>query len=410
MQASGRIFGWFCLILLNGLGVAVAADFSTGAVKDGHCDLVLYGDIKEGDEAKFMRALSALFQAGCTSPTVSLYSRGGSVAAAIKIAEQVFALRLHVTAPTLVYQIGNRQYSPDGPRYCPKTSRAADRVRRDFATHQAQFDKALKYNLPLPDPPPIHGDYDPRVGIGDPNCTCASSCFFIWAAGAERDGDVIVVHRPYFEPKLFAELGADEAQTAYKKLADNVREFLVKVGVPSSLIEKMMSVDSEHGLPLTANEISSLRVAPYWQELKLANCPVDDVDVLSQLDDPAEVQEVQQMTRNICWTEKQGSLREPLIEAYLNAHAGARALLELYARRAHVDPDDPGLGEFIDCRRRFLGACDRFLDHPHPRKDSSPEAHSTGHSDDQIQGLGADVVWPGSHSTNDNGPTGTKPH
>src|SRR6185369_3256103 len=104
----------------------------------------------------------------------------------------------------------------------------AERVHREIEILHANTEadiQADKNHEPQPPLPVSHGDYDPRYGIGDARCTCASACFFIWAAGAEREGDVIMIHRPYVDPQQYAMLGADEAQAAYKKLADKVRDF-----------------------------------------------------------------------------------------------------------------------------------------------------------------------------------------
>ena len=321
------------------------------------CNLVLFGDIERGDDEKFTRELSRLLKRDCTSPTVYLYSRGGDVETAIAIAEQIFALRLHTASPT--------SSRPDGPRYCRWLPGSDERRQREAEITRADAEavqRSLKDpSIAAPQFPVFHGDYDPRYGIGDPRCTCASACFFIWAAGAEREGDVIVIHRPYVDPQQYAMLSADEAQAAYKKLADKVRDFLVKIGIDNSLIEKMMRVDSEHALPLTSAELASLRIAPYWQELKLANCPKDDTDIPSDIKAPGDLEQIMDDRRKLCWNYKQDALRSPLIEAYLRSYGGPHALVELYAFRLHVDPDDPGLDDYLDCRRQHLNSCRTLL-------------------------------------------------
>ena len=123
---------------------------------------------------------------------------------------------------------------------------SAERQARFFALlheHSEQWREAAKTNAPLAPFPVDHGDYDPSAGIGDPNCTCASACFYIWAAGAERDGDIVQIHRPYFNSGEYSALTASEAQAAYGELQAKVRDFLAKVGVSTALIDKMMSVD-----------------------------------------------------------------------------------------------------------------------------------------------------------------------
>lgn len=229
IELKFAVWLWLASLTMSS-NLARAADVTVGAVKSPHraCDLVLIGDIEPGDDAKFARELSRLLESECKSPTVHLYSRGGNVDAAIGIAEQVYALRLRTVAPTLVFKPGDLQYSPDGARYCPMLPGAIARRELEGNAYHQEFERALQNHTPTPDRI-LHGEFDPKAGIGDPNCSCASACFYIWAAGAERDGDVVQVHRPYFNSEEYSTLSANEAQAAYKALQEKVRDFLTKV-------------------------------------------------------------------------------------------------------------------------------------------------------------------------------------
>ena len=219
-----------------------------------------------------------------------------------------------------------------------------------------------------------HGDYDPRAGSGNPNCTCASACFYIWAAGADRDGDVVVIHRPYFNTEDYEALSADEAKSAYTTLEDKVREFLVKVGVSTSVIEKMMSVDLEHGLNLSADELRQLRFAPYWQELKLANCPADDVgppDPSATAEQRLNFEVLMQGSRETCWSMWEQILRTPLITDYLERQE-PDVLPKLYlAKNPKLTADDIKL--YQDCQAGPLrGTCLSWLQNPASKKPPAP--------------------------------------
>ena len=358
MQSSRKITIWFCLALWSALSSAGAAEVM-GGVGPEKCDLVLFGDIEQGDEAKFTQELTGVLKRDCQSPNVYLYSRGGNVEEAIAIAKQVFDLRLRTNSP----EVPSLYYSHprDGARSCPWLPGHAERTRRFGEILHANIEAAIQAannHTPMPDTPVFHGDYDPR-------CTCASACFFIWAAGAERAGDVIKIHRPYIEPQQYAELGAEEAQATYKKLADKVRDFLIDIGIDHRLIERMMSINSEHALALSPAELTSLRIAPYWEELKLANCPKDETDVAG-INDQEEAEQLTRFGRDVCWSVRQKTLRRPLIESYLKINGGPRALLELYAFQQHLDPDDPGLDDYLSCRHDRNASCENYLTRPHP--------------------------------------------
>lgn len=74
---------------------------------------------------------------------------------------------------------------------------------------------------------------------------CDSSCFLIWAGAYHRTVDVkLGLHRPYFNPRAFAELSANDARKKYAALNETVDQYLVNMSVPRSLIDKMMATES----------------------------------------------------------------------------------------------------------------------------------------------------------------------
>jgi hypothetical protein len=221
---------------------------------------------------------------------------------------------------------------------------SADRARREAQIaleHSDAAIRALKNRTPLPPSPPAYGDFDPASGKGDPRCTCGSACFLIWAAGSERKGDVIAIHRPYFSPEAFARLDAGAARAAYQRLADDARSYLNKVGIPGPIIDRMMNIDSKSASYLSAQELNHLSMAHHWQEMKLAKCgPEPQLEVMTE--EQARDEELAEMLRGrapspryaklpwprrkhliailereVCWLEAQKELRRTAIDEYL---------------------------------------------------------------------------------------------
>jgi hypothetical protein len=306
------------------------------------CDLVLVGEIKSQDDFAFRKELTGLLLEKCTGPKIYIYSPGGDLSAAIAIGRQIHFLHLETVAPTLVRGfVSEPDLRPrNGPRRCHNLPGSAQTSRREaeevLQNSRAVID-ALKNHITLPKVE-VHGDFDPLSVKGDPNCTCASACFFIWAAGSERKGDVIQVHRPYFNPALFARLNTADAETAYQKLADEARTYLRQVGVQDGLIDRMFNIDSQHGAYLTAEDLKLLQAPAYLVELKFAKCGREpqagddsvnalarkvaaqhivlpgDMNVLSPLEKALIIRRAE---RNLCWQKAQAQSRQEAISSYV---------------------------------------------------------------------------------------------
>ena len=110
---------------------------------------------------------------------------------------------------------------------------------------------------------------------------CASACFLIFAAGAERmipeDGQTplpkIGVHRPYEDPKRFANRSITEARKLQADLFKKMRASLEESGVPKSIIERGLETSSSMMLWLDYFEIKDWGKNPPWiTEMLIANC------------------------------------------------------------------------------------------------------------------------------------------
>lgn len=111
----------------------------------------------------------------------------------------------------------------------------------------------------------------------DKGAECASACVFILAGGVERNiatGARVLLHRPYFDPRFFAELSAADAQHLYRKLADMSKEYLKDMGMPDALFERMLKVPSQKAELLSPRDLETLRLEgsdPAFEEWNRAN-------------------------------------------------------------------------------------------------------------------------------------------
>lgn len=176
------------------------------------CHLQINGTLMPGDENSFRATVRIAYQSGCIIESLSIVSPGGDLGAAIAIGEQVDLLALSVQAP------------------------------------------------------PVFGSKP------EPNRVCASACFFIWAAGKERSGDAVAVHRPYFDPAYYHNLPLAEARKRFASMTEKARQFLDAQGVTKELIAKIFSANSREAIFLSKSELSQLRLKPFYDELLIARC------------------------------------------------------------------------------------------------------------------------------------------
>jgi len=261
-------------------GNAEGAQIFRRAGKEGPaCNLVIMGTIEERDDAAFSGLLATLLREGCTSPNVHLYSEGGNLGVAMKIGEDIHRLQLMTVAPMLYLDAGmaDELRPRDGARICHFLPGSTERDAREMAAaseYSKAVGRAIQARARLPKAPARYGDYDPATGAGDPRCSCASACFFIWAAGSERMGDVVQIHRPTFGPKWRESEHIDLKNTRefFQTMLANAREYLGRMDVPVSLIDRMFAVDSGRAIYLSGSDIKSMAMTPHWDELRTLQC------------------------------------------------------------------------------------------------------------------------------------------
>jgi|GEM_PF-5305305 len=189
---------------------------------------LINGDIVAGDSEKFSKILND------NSPfltSVYLASSGGSVEEAIKIGELVRKYMLATFVPT------SFRFSPDDNGHTGGWLLTKDGV------------------------------------CPSPNCHCASSCFLIWAAGAERFGNMIGIHRPSIHSSTFANLSPDKSSAIYKQELIEINKYLTDMEVPQKYIDTMTDVSSSNIYWLKYNEAESMQgMPPSIEESMSASC------------------------------------------------------------------------------------------------------------------------------------------
>lgn len=146
------------LLMLVACGGADAADIRMAVSARGEPlgAIMIEGEIVEGDYAKFANVFIDNFG---RNYSVALYSPGGDFVESLKIGRLIHALKLSTEAP--------------------------------------------------------NSDMFPLYTINSPsNRLCASSCFFLFAAGASRYGDIVGIHRPYPSRSAYRNLDLDHASEA----------------------------------------------------------------------------------------------------------------------------------------------------------------------------------------------------
>lgn len=198
---------------------ANAATFTLGKIENGRniAGILVEGEIVPGDFAKFE---SEVLRRQNIDP-IWLASPGGDMIEAMKIGELIRELKLSVWAP-----------SKNGLLFPVVSNRA--------------------------------------------NAVCASACFYLYAAGVQRRGEVVGIHRPYLPQATLASMELDAAAQAQSVALGISREFLTRAGVPPSIIERIVSIASNQIVWLNADELSSLNgFIPEFDEWFKAKCAED---------------------------------------------------------------------------------------------------------------------------------------
>lgn len=118
------------------------------------------------------------------------------------------------------------------------------------------------------------GDVMKRYPRNPANCVCYSACAVIWLAAPKRTSPYGVgVHRAKFDPAYFSGLNAVQAEQRYRLLLDKLNSFLAEHDVPKSILDKMNVTTSNDIHVLTLDEVALIgEYRPFFDELLNARC------------------------------------------------------------------------------------------------------------------------------------------
>ncbi len=89
---------------------------------------------------------------------------------------------------------------------------------------------------------------NPKFGAPQPlctgaECTCASACGLVWLGSIDRGGSV-GLHRPKIIDPRFVALGPEEAGSVYRRVLDEISQYLREMELPQTLIDSLVATSS----------------------------------------------------------------------------------------------------------------------------------------------------------------------
>ena len=114
------------------------------------------------------------------------------------------------------------------------------------------------------------------------NLVCASSCFFILAAGVNRSGGIIGIHRPYLSKEEYLDIDEKAALKISAEINKIIKEYLEEMNIPNSLVDKMYKVSGDRIEWLEYEKSGFVPyfngVIPQLEDWVRARCPSDKKD------------------------------------------------------------------------------------------------------------------------------------
>jgi len=219
---TAYIVGKLAVALLFSATVVAVRAAEISLPESGNKSRQLNGILIEGTIAKgdFKRFQYLAFSGAGTGP-VWLASPGGDLAEAIKIGQLIRRLKMDVWAP--------------------------------------ENNKHL---------------WNSMIHISDQrNNVCASACFFIYAAGTYRSGNVLGVHRPRFAEEDLKAMTMEQAGSGQVSTGEVSADYLRKMGIPNSIIEKAATTKPNDIHWLSETEVKALSgYIPEYEDWIEAKC------------------------------------------------------------------------------------------------------------------------------------------
>jgi len=93
------------------------------------------------------------------------------------------------------------------------------------------------------------------------SCICASACFFIWAAGRPRYGDMVVVH--FSDPPDLKDKDPVTRKNGLAALKAHMQSMLRRFGTPEIVVEAAVNTPNQSPRRLTADELEAMQPFTY---------------------------------------------------------------------------------------------------------------------------------------------------
>jgi hypothetical protein len=193
-----------------------AADIRSQVWNGKRYHIIITGKIEAGDEKSFRDVALSIFKQGNVISAVSLYSPGGNVRAAMAIGKEIRETAAETVGPWVF----------KGKRVCSIGS--------------------------------AHEDRNDQTG----NCDCRDACFFIWAGGTGRLGELIGIQKPAYNNEDYAGLNDEDARKAFSGLNKEAVSYLRQMSVPEKFIHKMFEEGNQANYYLSQPEITEFNNRP----------------------------------------------------------------------------------------------------------------------------------------------------
>jgi hypothetical protein len=111
-----------------------------------------------------------------------------------------------------------------------------------------------------------------KASCAGATCQCASACFLIWAAGVERQGWVLGLHRPSTTDATYVDLRPSDAAPRYREQLTKIRDYLEEMDTPRRYVDLMVDTNSADMTWLTQKDEDGLSAPASIAEWIKSSC------------------------------------------------------------------------------------------------------------------------------------------
>lgn len=108
--------------------------------------------------------------------------------------------------------------------------------------------------------------------------SCDSACFLLWAGSPVRGGAIDMpqfrLHRPFFDQSTYQGIPLDQAVVLHEAAERDFSTYLLEMGVPSYLIDRILTYRSTDSYEISGNALEDIvgRRARAVEEILMARC------------------------------------------------------------------------------------------------------------------------------------------